>query len=459
MRGYNFGMGDRRQRDHRALLNFAGGVVAGIAGAYLYDALKPGRRFSPKLLRESREHPDLPATVILPGIMGSRLQRPDGTEAWLNVGNVFGYHDLRLPPTLPLETSRDSLRPFGLIGVDAIIPRLFGFTEYSDLLGLLREAGFHRNERETGTRGAIFHVFTYDWRRDLVESARRLGQYLDDLAVARREPDAKFNIVGHSMGGLIARYYLRYGGAEPGGPVTWAGAKRISQLILVATPNAGSIFSLNAALNGNPVGMSNTTLSASVIAHMPAIYQLMPPKGATPLIDRKGDPLEVDLHDPETWRRFGWGPWNPHEEAATDEERSFVMALLARAREFHRAMAQTPDSACPVTVTALGGDCLPTLARAAAQERPGQSPAFEPRNAREAEAMFEAGDGRVARSSVLGSHLDAENMRDWGLPEISHVFFGEADHHGIYSEPTFQSVLLRRLLRPRRVDLRGAFSS
>ena len=73
--------------------------------------------------------------------------------------------------------------------------------------------------------------------------------------------------------------------------------------------------------------------------------------------------------------------------------------------------------------------------------------------------MFEAGDGRVARSSVLGSHLDAENMRDWGLPEISHVFFGDADDHGIYSEPTFQSVLLRRLLRPRRADPRGAVSS
>ena len=441
-------MGDRRQGSNKTLLHFAGGVVAGVAGAFLYDSLKSIRRFSPKLLRESREHPDLPATVILPGIMGSRLQRQDGSEAWLNVGNVFGYHDLRLPPVLPLKSSRDALRPFGLIGVDAIIPRLFGFTEYADLLSLLKNAGFHRNERSTGARGAIFHVFTYDWRRDLVESSRRLGEYLDALAIARREPEARFNILGHSMGGLAARYYLRYGNAEPGGPVTWAGARRISQLILVATPNAGSIYSLNAALNGNPVGMSNTTLSARVIAHMPAIYQLMPPRGATPLVDRKGDPMDADLHDAATWQRFAWGPWKPGTEDDSAEERAFITVLLDRARAFHEALAQAPESTCPVPVIVLGGDCLPTLARAVGPERPGQSPRFEPRNDREAEAMFEAGDGRVPRSSVLGSHLDAENMRDWGLPEISHVFFGEADHHGIYAQPTFQSVLLRRLLRP-----------
>jgi pimeloyl-ACP methyl ester carboxylesterase len=440
-------MADRS--DSRTLLHFAGGVVAGIAGSLLYDALKPGRRFSPKLLRESREHPDLPATVILPGIMGSRLERPDGTAAWLNVGNVLGHHDLRLPAMLPLHTSRDSLKPFGLIGVDEMIPRLFGFTEYADLLGLLRDAGFHRNERGTGTRGAIFHVFTYDWRRDLVESARRLGEYLDALAVARREPEARFNLVGHSMGGLIARYYLRYGDAEPGGPVTWAGARRISQLILVATPNAGSIFSLDAALNGNPVGMSNTTLAARVIAHMPAIYQLMPPVGANPLVDAKGEALGADLHEPSTWQRFGWGPWSPHTQSS-NEDRAFITALIDHARAFHLAMAKAPETVCPRPVTVLGGDCLPTLTRAIAPARPGQSPLFAPRTGAEAEVMFEAGDGRVARSSVLGSHLDVDGSRDWGLPEISHVFFGDADHHGIYGEPTFQSVLLRRLLRPQR---------
>lgn len=440
-------MPERRSASH--LRYFAGGAIAGIAGAILFEALKPGRRFSPRLLRESREHPDLPATVILPGILGSRLERPDGSEAWLNVGNVFGHHDLRLPAILPLEESRDSLRPFGLIGVDTVIPRLFGFTEYSDLLGLLTEAGFHRNVRGTHHRGAIFHVFTYDWRRDIVESARRLGTYLDDLATARGDQDARFNVLGHSMGGLVARYYLRYGDAEPGGPVTWAGRKRISRLIVVASPNAGSIYSLDAALNGSPVGMSTTTLAASVIAHMPAIYQLMPPNGTRPLVDGKGESLDLDLHDASTWEQFGWGPWTPKNPRDSDEERAFVTALLQRAGAFHRAMAAVPETACPIEVTALGGDCLPTLTRAVAPERPGGSPRLAARSAAEGEALFEAGDGRVARSSVLGSHLAAaEETRDWGLPEISHTFFGDADHHGIYSEPTFQSVLLRRLLRP-----------
>ena len=440
----------RDKRQGRALLHFGGGVVAGIAGAFLYDRLKPGRRFSPKLLRESREDPDLPATVILPGIMGSSLQRPDGSEAWFNVGNVLGHHDLRLPPTLPLKSSADTLRPFGLIGMDAMISRLFGFTEYTDLLGLLKDGGFHRNERANGGRGAIFHVFTYDWRRDLVESAHRLGEYLDTLATARGEPDAKFNLLGHSMGGLVGRYYLRYGDAEPGGPVTWAGARRISQLILVATPNAGSVLSLNAAQNGDPVGMSNRTLNPRVVAHMPAVYQLMPPRGTAPLMDSKGDPLDADLHDPATWERFAWGAWKPGGEDDTDEERAFITALLGRARDFHLALARTPESVCPIPVIALGGDCLPTLARAVAPDRPGDGARFEPRSAAEAEVMFDAGDGRVARASVLGSHLDLDDTRDWGLPEISHVFFGDADHHGIYGQPTFQSVLLRRLLRPIR---------
>lgn len=440
--------------ENRTLLYFVTGAAAGLAGAALWEAMRPTRRFAPSLLRERRDHPGIPPTVLLPGILGSRLERPDGTVAWLNLSNLVGHTELMLPATLPFEESRDDLRAFGTVGVDAIIPRLFGFTEYGDLIGLLDEAGFHRNVRRDGGRGAVYHIFSYDWRRDLVEAARNLGKYLDDLARARGDADARFNVVGHSMGGLVLRYYLRYGGAEPGGPITWAGARRIAQAILVATPSGGSIHALAAALVGEPVGMSRTTLAAKVVEHMPSIYQTMPPREAVPLVDRDGRPLDVDLHDPAAWDRFGWGPWDPATEDADDTERekAFVSALLARGRAFHEALAAEPKSPCPVPVIAYGGDTYATLARAVAPRHRGLPPEFDAEDDAQARAIYEDGDGRVTRASALGLvHAGAarkNRLRDAAAPEISHTLFGDADHHGIYGEPTFQSALLRRLLRP-----------
>jgi hypothetical protein len=56
----------------------------------------------------------------------------------------------------------------------------------------------------------------------------------------------------------------------------------------------------------------------------------------------------------------------------------------------------------------------------------------------------------VPRASLLASHLPgAEGSASGsGLPEIGQAFFGAADHHGLYADPAFQSLLLRLLLRP-----------
>ena len=254
-------MGD--EREGPSWLPYLAGALAGGALAVLWQALsRDRRRLDPTLIRARRDDPDIAPTVIIPGVLGSELVRPDGTRAWLNAGNAVGYHDLGLPLWLPLSSSTDGLMPGGLLGVDTALPRLFGFTEYADLLDLLDDAGFSRDHRPGG-RGAAYHVFTYDWRRDLIESVRRLDEQLERLADAWGDPDMRFNLVGHSMGGLLLRYYLRYGTAEPipGAPVTWAGAKRVASAVLIATPNAGTILALDGLLNGNRVGFSTTTLS------------------------------------------------------------------------------------------------------------------------------------------------------------------------------------------------------
>src|SRR5512147_1712987 len=88
---------------------FIAGAAAGGAGVLLAQALSPRRRLDPRLIRALRSGGDVPPTVIVPGILGSRLLRPDGTEAWLNLANAFGHHDLSLPLRLPLQASRDGL--------------------------------------------------------------------------------------------------------------------------------------------------------------------------------------------------------------------------------------------------------------------------------------------------------------------------------------------------------------
>ncbi len=452
----------RAPEDSR-LWPFLAGVLAGGAGAVLAASLLPRRRLDPRLIRASRQDPSLPATVIVPGILGSQLLRPDGTEAWLNLGNALGYHDIALPLVLPLAESRDDLRPGPLLGTDRILPRMFGFTEYADVVDLLEDAGFLRDRRLD--KHAEYRIFSYDWRRDLVEAARALHEMLEGLAEARHDPQARFNLIGHSMGGLVARYYLRYGTAEPSedAPVTWAGAQRIENLVLVAVPNGGSVHSFEAILNGNRVGFSYTTLAAPVIARMPSIYQLLPPEGTTPLVDEKGDTVPANLLDPGTWERFGWGPYHTPSRRYDDEDeppgdgamrREFLAAALARARAFHHALARRPDTRCPARVILLGGDCLPTLGRALVPRQKGLLPRFVPRSEDEAAAMMDAGDGRVTRASVLAAHLpEGDDSDTGGLPEVSQAFFGSADHHGIYREPTFQSILLRLLLRPSRPRL------
>jgi pimeloyl-ACP methyl ester carboxylesterase len=447
------------KRDRSWLLPFLTGMAATGVGLALAQAWARGRRtFDPRLIRRAHGAGEIAPVVVVPGIMGSGLLRGDGTHVWLNLRNAVGSYNLGLPFTIPLHASRDDLIPGTLLGSDTRLPRLFGFTEYYDLLDVLEAAGFRPAAEANGGK-LIHHLFTYDWRRDIVEAARRLDETLEAMADARGDRDARFNVVAHSMGGLVARYYLRYGSAEPAedAPVTWAGARRIRNLLLVAVPNGGSIPSLEGLLFGSRVGLSYTTLAAPVIARMPSVYQLLPPAGMTALLDQKLEPLAVDLHDVATWERFGWGPFAPtavrrlagFTDAECEAYAPFLRAVLDRARAFHRALARCPSTPCPVRVMVVGGDCLPTLARGVVPQVAGP-PRFEPRNRREADAMFEAGDGRVTRASLLASHQPGAEDDDagCGIQEASRLFIGSADHHGIYREPSFQSVLLRTLLKP-----------
>ena len=62
-----------------------------------------------------------------------------------------------------------------------------------------------------GTRQRRYYIFPYDWRQDNVVIARKLDALIEQLRRDYGDPQLKVDLVAHSMGGLIARYYLQYG--------------------------------------------------------------------------------------------------------------------------------------------------------------------------------------------------------------------------------------------------------
>jgi len=92
-------------------------------------------------------------------------------------------------------------------------------TVYDNLINSLVNIGYKKNEN-------IF-IFAYDWRKSLDSLADELNTYINDRNLSS---GAKIDIVGHSMGGLVARSYIQKYGAE-----------KLNKVVLVGTPNMGAV--------------------------------------------------------------------------------------------------------------------------------------------------------------------------------------------------------------------------
>ncbi len=105
-----------------------------------------------------------------------------------------------------------------------------------------------------------------------------LDRLIQQVRVDHGEPHLQVDIIGHSMGGLIARYYSRYGTRDllDGNEfeVTQAGARKVRRLILVGTPNLDFVEAMHSLIVGGNLGFRGTY--PEVITTMPAIYQLYP---------------------------------------------------------------------------------------------------------------------------------------------------------------------------------------
>lgn len=446
-----------------------------LLGIMLVMLVGCGRQLKPDLARLYRvsNATEQPPVIIIPGILGSKIaEKQDDKEVWIGpITRVLfsDFDELRLdidPETLELVEPDQY--------VTGITDEVAGQDFYGSIIRTLRDAAGYQEGRvgETATSGdRRYYVFAYDWRRDNVESARKLSELIKNIRKDYNDPDLKVDIIAHSMGGLVTRYYLRYGELDVldrnDFPVTLEGAKTVRRVVLLGTPNLGSVSSVRTFIRGFEIGL--TKIPTETAATFPSVYQLFPHALNTWIVGQNGQPLDRDLFSRRIWERFGWSVFNDKVEKRIikdfdDEQqgREYVEVLrdyfhkqLERARRFGWSLT-VPAPEVPYKMVVFGGDCSLTPARLMV-ERAGDD--FEIRlwpdeinnpvdGVDYNRIMLEPGDGTVTKASLL-----ARETLDPSVPRHKYSFFPAEyqifvceGHQHLTQNVTFQDNLLHFIL-------------
>ena len=218
--------------------------------------------------------------VVIPGIGGSVLETLDGTPAWGQGRRALV--GAALNPTRLSLAEHPTLRPVGLVASTRVLP----WQVVPGYDGLVRQivnafrlhdtdVDVARDDTEPNS-GASVLLFGYDFRAGVPAAAERLHAAIERRLAgltgdARRK---KVIIVAHSMGGLVARYWL--------GPLH--GAASCRALVTLGTPHRGAPRALDWLVNGvrlgpGPVGALSGRLlgpATEVLREWPSTYHLLP---------------------------------------------------------------------------------------------------------------------------------------------------------------------------------------
>jgi pimeloyl-ACP methyl ester carboxylesterase len=446
-----------------ALLLAATLVLSGCAMVHRYDMTQIHATAAARVERNP--------VIFIHGFIGSKLRNDRTSESvWGRFANAITrsqVDDLDLPiESAEFPQNRDHLVPY------ALYESVAGVKFYGAMLSALRDTGgYHMGDIRDPRPGDTGFVYIYDWRRDNVESAQGLAEAIHRVRTRLNAPQMRFDIVAHSMGGLIALYYLMYGGVDVVSDglehdVTWAGAPNLGRVVLVGTPLEGTMASFRVLNTG-----FSRSMSIESIFTMPSIYQLLPPPGAPVLVDPDGRPLDIDLYDAREWVKHRWSVFDgrgelderagtPAADRVREERVRFLQRALDRARCFRGALSRGGVQESPVPVHVFGSDCVPTLDRAVVKET-GAGPVTlfndeetRDRSARKLERLILApGDGTVTATSLLGVPAGVAAQGDgsaaWRVSpaRLASSFFVCETHGLLPSNASFQDNLFHVLLQ------------
>lgn len=209
--------------------------------------------------------------VLLPGILGSVLKK-GRKEVWALSGGAllrglltFGdsVHDLELTRDDPVTEDLDGVTADRLMADVHLIPGLWKIDGYSRLADAITAVfAVERNKN--------FFEFAYDWRRDNRAAAHRLERlserWLTDWKRESGAADPKLILIAHSMGGLVARYFLE----------NLEGWRRTKALFTIGTPFRGSLNALDTLVHGVRKGPFGLLDLSRMTRTFTSVYQLLP---------------------------------------------------------------------------------------------------------------------------------------------------------------------------------------
>ena len=280
--------------------------------------------------------PGTDLVVVLPGIMGSTL-RHDGQLIWApSAGTVLravrtlgrNLTALTLPEGIGDDHPGDGVEPVTVMPDLHAIPGLWTPVKgYDVLLDRLRRIGYRETPPGEGAPPGNLLPVPYDWRLSNRYNGIRLAQIVPPAldrwrSQGGRYADAQVVFICHSMGGLIARWYIE----------RCDGAEHTRKLITLGTPTRGAAKALTQLVNGiNPrLGRLAEPLT-HFIRSLPSTHQLLPEYAC---IDHGADLLKLTEVQQVTK--------TPVPELST--------AMISAAAEFHTTL-QAAERARPAHTT------------------------------------------------------------------------------------------------------------
>ncbi len=293
--------------------------------------------------------PDRPL-VFIPGMLGSRLcDKATGEVVWGGLSSYSHFSDLALPLTTgELQLKHKSC---GIIeNVEILGP--WKVHQYDDLIDTLtKHLGYKL--------GDDLFVFDYDWRISNTDTAAALATWISQSPIG----DQDFDIIAHSMGGIVARLLV----SKP------EFAERVKRLVTLGTPYRGSAQTFRLLDSGFGFwenlaarGLENIRLTALTFR---SAYELLPNYPSDDCcrwrdlgaVDTDFDPL-----DPEVWTHFAFVP-----DIFTDEVgKDWLRQTLEHARGIQQEITQPPPDgirAYPIVGSLIDTDYRVTIDRSSGQ--------------------------------------------------------------------------------------------